>query len=75
MLEKRDYERQLVANLPILSVDRGVHVLASGDTNVRQCGGKYTSNKRALPIDYGRRPLVRLSDDATVHVVTDGEQV
>ena len=34
-----------------------------------------TSNKRALPIDYGRRPLVRLSDDASVHVVTDGEQV
>ena len=34
-----------------------------------------TSNKGALPIDYGRRPLVRLSDDATVHVVTDGEQV
>ena len=40
VLEKRDYERQLVANLPILSVDRGVHVLASGDTNVRRCGGK-----------------------------------
>ena len=34
-----------------------------------------TSNKRVLPIDYGRRRLVRLSDDATVHVVTDGEQV
>ena len=32
-----------------------------------------TSNKRALPIDYGRRSLVRLSVDATVHVVTDGE--
>ncbi len=33
-----------------------------------------TSNKRALPIDYGRRSLVRLSDDATVHVVTDGRE-
>ena len=32
-----------------------------------------TSNKRALPIDYGRRSLVRLSVDASVHVVTDGE--
>ena len=34
-----------------------------------------TSNKRAVPIDYGRRSLVRLSDDATVHVVTDGDRV
>jgi len=28
-----------------------------------------TSNKRAVPIDYGRRSLVRWSDDASVHVV------
>ena len=31
-----------------------------------------TSNKRALPIDYGRRPLVRSSDDETVHVLASG---